>query len=335
MPHFKISSLSIMRCTVFAALVTLVLAVIAGTPTAVKAEYPTRPITLMVGYSAGGSTDMYARAFTSFAHEYLGMPVVVVNKPGATGMIAAKAVFNARPDGYTLLNHSGGGFLIKASIDGDRAPVVPMRDLKVLGGIGQAVTALVVPKDSPFKSAKDLVEYAKAHPDKRLRWSHPGRGSTKNLEGMLFLKQNGIKAQDVPFKGGSKARNAVSAKQVDFSFIAVQLLAGFESKLRALGVMSNERDLIFKDIPTLGEQGLPTLGVTNPMIIWGHRDLPKDVVAKLKEGIKSVTSSKGYKKMTKKMGLSGSYLSPKEAKAMIAVIDKLMAPFIEEMFHKK
>ena len=335
MSHFKISSLSIKRLSVFATLVTLTLAVIAGTPTAVKAEYPTRPIALMVGFSAGGSTDMYARAFASFAHEHLGVPLVVVNKPGATGMIAAKAVYGARPDGHTLLNYSGGGFFIKATIDGNRALVVPTRDLKVLGGIGQAVTALVVPMDSPFKSAKDLVDYAKAHPDKRLRWSHPGRGSMKGLAGMLFLKQNGIKAQDVPFKGGSKARNAVVAKKVDFSFIAVQLMAGFESKMRALGVMSNKRDLINKDIPTLGEQGLPAFDVASPMIIWGHRDLPKDVVAKLEKAIKSVASSKGYKKMTKKMGLSGSYFSPKEANAMIAVIDKLMTPFIEETFHKK
>lgn len=335
MPQIKMYSLSIKRYNVFAALVTLTLAVIAGTPTAVKAEYPTRHITLMVGFSAGGSTDMYARAFTSFAHEHLGRPLVVVNKPGATGMIAAKAVYDARPDGYTLLNFSGGGFLIKSTIDGDRALVVPTRDLRVLGGIGQAVTALVVPKDSPFKSAKDLVDYAKAHPDKRLRWSHPGRGSMKGLMGMLFLKQNGIKAQDVPFKGGSKARNAVAAKKVDFSVIAVQLLAGFESKMRALGVMSEKRDKIYKDIPTLGEQGLPAMGLTAPMIIWGHRDLPRDVVAKLEKAIKSVASSKGYKKMTKKMGLSGLYFSPREANTKIAVIDKLMTPFIEETFHKR
>ena len=335
MPRFKISSLSIKRCSVFAVLVALTLAVIAGTPTTVKAEYPTRPITLMVGFSAGGSTDMYARAFASFAHEYLGTPLVVVNKPGATGMIAAKAVYGHRPDGHTLLNYSGGGFFIKATIDGDRALVVPGRDLKALGGIGQTVTALVVPMGSPFKSAKDLVDYAKAHPDKRLRWSHPGRGSMKGLMGMLFLKQNGIKAQDVPFKGGSKARNAVAAKQVDFSVIAVQLLAGFESKMRAIVIMSNKRDLIHKDIPTLGEQGLPALGVTEPMIIWGHKDLPKDVVAKLEKVIKSVASSKGYKKMTKKMGLNGFYFSSKEANAKIAELDKRMTPFIKETFHKK
>ena len=335
MTHFKISSLSIKRCSVLAALVALTLTFIAGTSTAVKAEYPTGPITLMVGFSPGGSTDMYGRAFASFTHEYLGMPMVVVNKPGATGMIAAKAAYNARPDGHTLLLYSGGGFFIKATIDGDKAPVVPMRDLKALGGIGQAVTALVVPMDSPFKTAKDLVGYAKAHPDKRMRWSHPGRGSMKGLMGMMFLKQNGINAQDVPFKGGSKARNAVASKQVDFSFVAVQLMAGFESKLRALGVMSDERDLLYKDIPTLGEQGLPALGITAPMIIWGHKDLPKDVVAKLEKAIKDVVSSEGYTKMTKKMGITGRYYSPEDANEKMAVLDKLMTPFIEEITKKK
>lgn len=335
MSHFKISSLSYKNRLVFATIVTLILVVFTGSATIAKAEYPTRPITLIVGFSAGGSNDMYARAFSSFSHEHLGMPMVVVNKPGATGMIAAKAVFNARPDGYTLLFNSGGGFIIKSTIDGDRAPVVPLRDMMPLGSIGEAVTALVVPIDSPFKSARELVDYANAHPDKRMRWSHPGRGSTKHLEGMLFIKQNGIKAQDVPFKGGSKARNAVSAKQVDFSFVGVQLIAGFETKLRALGVMSDERDLIFKDIPTLGEQGLPGMGVANPMIIWGHKDLPQDVVAKLEEAIKKVASSKEYGTMTKNMGIGGSYASPKAANDMIAVIDKLMSPFIVETFHKK
>jgi tripartite-type tricarboxylate transporter receptor subunit TctC len=152
---------------------------------------------------------------------------------------------------------------------------------------------------------------------------------------MLFLKQNGIIAQDVPFKGGSKARNAISAKQVDFSFIAVQLMSGFESKLQALGVLSSERDLIYKNIPTLGEQGLPASAVTNPMIIWGHKDLPRDIVVKLEKAIMGVASSKDFNTMTTKMGISGAYSSPREAIDKIAVIDKLMTPFIEEMFHKK
>ena len=335
MPHLEMRSLSIKRFMVFTILGVLTLAFTTATPTVVKAEYPERPITLMVGFSAGGGTDVYARSFASFVHEYLDMPMVVVNKPGASGMIAAKAVYDAPADGYTLLLAGGGSLFIKSTIDGDKAPVVPTRELTALGGVGQLVPSLIVPIDSPFKTAKDLVDWAKANPDKRLRYSHSGRGSIHTLAGMLFLKQNGIDGQDVPFKGGSKARNAVAGKQVDFAAIGIQLLAGFESKLHALGVMSNKRDLIYKDVPTFGEQGLPSLGITNPEIIWGHRDLPKDVVAKLEEAIKSVASSKGFQKMIKKTGVTGFYFTPEEANEKMAVIDKLTTPLTIELFRKK
>ncbi|MEN8247121.1 MAG: tripartite tricarboxylate transporter substrate binding protein [Thermodesulfobacteriota bacterium] len=335
MSKLEMSSLSIKHFMVFTLLGIMALASIAGTPTVVKAEYPEKPITLMVGFSAGGGTDVYARSFASFVHEYLDMPMIVVNKPGASGMIAAKAVYDAPADGYTLLLAGGGTLFIKSTIDGDKAPVVPTRELKALGGVGQLVTSLIVPMDSPFKSAKDLVDWAKANPDKRLRYSHSGRGSIHTLAGMVFLKQSGIEAQDVPFKGGSKARNAVAGKQVDFSAIGIQLLAGFETKLRALGVGSNERDLIYKDVPTFGEQGLPLLGITNPEIIWGHKDLPKDVVSKLEMAIKSVASSEGFQKMIRKTGVTGFYFTPDEANEKMAVIDKLTTPLTKEMFHKK
>lgn len=335
MPRLKMRHLSIKMCTVFALLSALALTFTAGTPTAVKAEYPEKPITLMVGFSAGGGTDVYARSFASFAHEHLGMPMVVVNKTGASGMIAAKTVYDARPDGYTLLLAGGGTLFIKSTIDGDKAPVVPTRELKALGGVGQLISSLIVPMDSPFKSAKDLVDYAKANPDKKLRYSHSGRGSIHTLAAMLFLKQNGIEAQDVPFKGGSKARNAVAAKQVDFAAIGIQLLAGFETKLRALSVSSDGRHPIYKDVPTLAEQGLPGLGITNPEIIWGHKDLPEDVVAKLQMAIKAVASSKGYQKMIRKTGVTGFYFSPEEANEKMAKVDELTTPLTKELFHKK
>ncbi len=301
---------------------------------AARAEYPTKPITLMVGFSAGGGTDVYARSLASFVHEYLGMPMVVVNKPGAAGMIAAKAAYRARSDGYTLLVAGGGTFLVKAVIDGAKAPVTPSRDFQPLGGIGKLVTALIVPTDSPFKSAKELVDYAKANPGK-LRWSHPGRGSLHTLGGMLFLKENGIKTQDVPFKGGSKARVAVAGKQVDFAFMGVQLLAGFEDKLRALGVTDNERDKVYKKVPTFGEQGLPQMGISNPMIVWGKKDLPADVVAKLQKAIASVAGGKGYQKMIQKTGVTGFYFSVADAVAKMSALDKTVTPITMELFHKK
>ena len=297
-----------------------------------KAEYPTKPVTLMVGFSAGGGTDTYARALASFSHEQLGMPMVVVNKPGASGMTAAKAVKDARSDGYTLFVNGAGTMLVKSTIDGAKAPAGPA-DFQVLGGIGQLVTALIVPTDSPFKSAADLVAFAKANPGK-LRWAHPGRGSLHTMGGMAFLRANGLKAQDVPFKGGSKARVAIAGKQVDFGFVGVQLISGFEEKMRALAVTSNERDAIYKDVPTMADEGLPQLGLVNPMTVFGKNDLPADVVAKLKTAIEAIANTKGYTRLLKKTGAVGAYAPPEAVTADMAVISETVTPIIAEVFKK-
>lgn len=297
-----------------------------------RAEYPDKPITLIVGFSAGGGSDTYARALANHLQEPLGVPVAVVNRPGAAGMIAAKAANNARSDGYTLLLHGGGTFYIKATIDGEKAPATPA-DFQSLGAVGKLVTGLIVPKDSPFKSAKELVDFAKANPGK-LRWSHPGRGSLHAMAGSLFLKENGIEVQDVPFKGGSNARNAVAGQQVDFGFMGVQLVAGFEDKLRALGVADNERDLIYKDIPTFGEQDLPELGVANTQIVWGKKDLPADVISKLEEAIQKTASSDAYKEMLAKAGLGGFHVSVDESRERMDNFAKVLGPVISDSARK-
>ena len=293
-----------------------------------RADYPDKPITLIVGFSAGGGSDTYARALANFLQEPLGVPVAVVNRPGAAGMIAAKAANNARSDGYTLMVHGGGTFYIKATMDGEKAPVTPS-DFQPLGGGGKLVSGLIVPKDSPFKSAKELVEYAKANPGK-LRWSHPGRGSLHGMAGSLFLKENGVEAQDGPFKGGSNARNAVAGGQVDFGFMGVQLLAGFEEKLHALGVADNERDVIYKDVPTFGEQGLPELGVANTQIVWGKKDLPPEVVTRLEDAIQKVAMSEPYKEMLAKAGLGGFYISTEDCKVIMENFAKVLEPVVKD-----
>lgn len=309
--------------------VALALVVITSSMTGTaRAEFPEKPITLIVGFSAGGGSDTYARALANFLQEPLGVPVAVVNRPGAAGMIAAKAANNARSDGYTLFVHGGGTFYIKAAMDGEKAPVTPA-DFQPLGGGGKLVSGLIVPRDSPFKSARELVDYAKANPGK-LRWSHPGRGSLHGMAGVLFLRENGIQAQDVPFKGGSNARNAVAGGQVDFGFMGVQLVAGFEEKLQALGVADNERDLIYKGIPTFGEQGLPELGVANTQIVWGKKDLPADVVSKIEAAIEKAASSDAYKEMLAKAGLGGFYVSVEDSRARMENFAKVLDPVISE-----
>lgn len=293
-------------------------------------EFPTKPVKLMVGWSAGGSTDVYARALASFAYDSLGMPVVVVNKPGASGMIAGKAALAAPHDGYTLYVQSGGTFVTRMRIDGEKSLVSAYDDFQPLGSVGKVVTGLIVPTDSPFQSAAELVDYARAHPGE-LRWANPGNGSLHTLSGRIFLEDNGITAQGVPFSGGSKTRNAVAGGQVDFAFMGISLMAGFGDKLRALGVTDSERDAIYEDVPTFGEQGLPQMGISSPLIIWGPKDLPADVVTALVDAIKAAANSKGYQKLVRKTGLVGVYATPEEALAMVHALDEAVTPVIEEM----
>lgn len=296
-------------------------------------EYPNKPVKLMVGWSAGGSTDVYARSLASFVNDYLGMPMVVVNKPGASGMIAGKAALAAPHDGYTLYVQSGGTFVTRMRIAGKKSLISAYDDFQPLGSIGKVVTGLIVPMDSPFQSAAELVKFAKANPGK-LRWANPGRGSLHTLSGTIFLKGNDITAQGVPFKGGSKTRNAVAGKQVDFAFMGISLLAGFGEKIRALGVTDNERDAIYKKVPTFGEQGLPQMGISSPLIIWGQKDLPADIVSKLVDAIAAAAKSKGYNKMVKKTGVAGVYSTPEEALAMVKDLDNTVTPIIKELFQK-
>ena len=297
------------------------------------AEYPSKPVTLMVGFSPGGGVDTYARALSSFIHEPLGQPMIVVNKTGAAGMIAAKYMVDRPADGSVIYITNVGSLTAKALMDGKKAKVDPLVDLQPLGTIGQLVTGLIVPMDSPFKSAADLVKYAKENPGK-LKWSHPGRGSLHMLSGAAFLLANNVDTKDIPFKGGSKARNAVAGKQVDFAFIGVQLMKGFETKLRALGVCTKERDQANPDIPSFGEQGLPVIDFAGPMMVLGHKDLPGNVTATLVPAIQKVAEGEGYKKLIGNTGTSAFYVDPEQSRKNMQILHDSLAPIVDKVMDR-
>jgi len=301
-----------------------------------QADYPTKPIKIFVGFAAGGGTDTTARGFASFVHEVPDMnemPAIIVNKPGGSGMIAAKVVKDARPDGYTLYMINAGTFSITHMKSYGRSPVNPLKDFQILGCMSQLVTALQVPIDSPIKTATEFAEWAKKSSSK-IRWSNPSPGSLHTLAGRLFLDTLGVKHQPIPFKGGSKARNALAAKKVDFAFNGIHMTAGFESKIRVLGVTSAVRDPINPKVPTLGEMNLPELGIVGPMCLWGSHDLPADVVAKLQKSVKHVAGLKGYAKFMKKSKLAALYASPEEGTAKTKVLYTKLQPVVDKIFKK-
>ena len=301
---------------------------------ALSSDYPTKPINVMVGYAAGGGTDSYARTLSSFIHEHLGMPFMITNKPGASGFIAAKAVADAKSDGYRLYVMAPGPFFIKAVVDGDKAKVKPLEVFRPLGTIGVLNTSLMVPMDSPFKTAKDFVNHYKANPDKVARWANTGNASLHTLGGHAFLQANGIKAQTIPHKGGAKARLSIISKQVDYGFVGIQLLAGFDTKMRPLGALGNTRDPNYPDVPTVEEAGLPPMGIANPMMVWAKKDIPEEAAQKLTVAIKKVAESKGFKKLIKKLGLSAIYASPEESLKLLSDLGAQVTPVAKRVFNK-
>ena len=302
---------------------------------AVAADYPSKPIKIMVGFSAGGGTDTTARGFASFVHEVPemnGMPAVVVNKPGGSGMIAAKVVKDGKADGYTLYMINHGTFTITDMKSFGKAPVQPLEDFELFGCMTRLVTSLQVHADSPYKTANDLVEAAKKS-DKKFRWANSSPGSMHALVGQVFLDSLGIKHQPVPFKGGSKARNALLAKKVDFAFNGIHLAAGFP-KIRNLGVPLDERDPANKDVPTFKEQGLPATNIYGPMCLWGKKGMPADVSAKLKAAVKTVADLKGFKRFMKKQKLAAGYLSQEDGVASAKAMYAKLMPVVEKAFKK-
>ena len=304
-----------------------------ATAPAHAAEFPSKPLTVVVGFGAGGGTDSYARALASVAPEYTNLqPLIVVNKPGGSGVPAAKFVADAKPDGHTIYLASGGSFYFSTKFR--KAPVDPIDDFKIVCMVGRLLPGLFVHQDSQFKDAKSLVDYAKANPGK-LRFSTPGRTSTWGIAGLAFVGRNGLKAQDVPAKGGAPARGLLIGKQVDFSVIGVHLINGFQDQIRVLGLIFPERDPNNKKVPTMKEQGIPSTEVFTPMLLMVPKATPDATVVKLDGACKKMTAHKAYGKLLKKAGLPAKYLSGPDATAYYSKLTATWSPIVDELKSKQ
>ena len=151
---------------------------------------------------------------------------------------------------------------------------------------------------------------------------------------MLLLKQNGVKARDVPFNIGGAARQALVAKQVDFAFLGIHQLDGFEETLRAVGVTTAARDPLHGDIPTFADQGLPQMSVSNPIIVYARADIPDDAAARLSAAVEAVASTDEFRDTLAKAGITGFYLSAENAKRRIDELDAPLTSVVQEVFAK-
>lgn len=270
------------------------------------ADFPERPIDLIVGFKAGGGTDTYARALASAANAHLdGQPVVVVNKPGGGGLVGGRFVADQPPTGYTLYLASAGSMVLKNLI---KPQVVSEDDFKMVGTIGELTAGIFVPTGSPIQSLDELIEAAKTS-DTKLRWGHTGRGNVWHMAGLGVLNPNDVKAKDVPFKGGSGVRAALTSADVDFGVMGAHLGRGFEDDVRLLAVLSNDRHPAAPDAPSAKELGVDFIPVSTPMIVMAPARTSDEVVAQLSDALVAITQETAYIDTLSKAGLPTSSVS--------------------------
>ncbi|WP_313464288.1 tripartite tricarboxylate transporter substrate binding protein, partial [Achromobacter sp.] len=261
-----------------------------GTPALAAKPYPERPVTLVVGYAAGGATDIVARLMAKSLSEALGQTFVVENKTGANSNIGAEIVSRATPDGYTLYMGSIANTINRTLYSQLNYDFI--KDFKPIGLVATIPNILVVNPKVPVKTVQEYIAYAKEHPGK-LTCASSGSGSSIHLSCELFKMETGADILHVPYRGSGPAVADLLGGQVDSMFdnLPSSLPHVQAGKLRAIGVTSPQRLPSTPDVPTLAESGLPGFDVESWFGLVAPAGTPAPVIARLNEALNQALAS--------------------------------------------
>ena len=285
--------------------------------------YPSKPIRIVVGFSPGGAPDIIARLLGQRLHQELGQPIVVENKPGATGNIGAEAVARSLPDGYTLL--MGNVSLAISPYMTPKPPFDAARDFEPIGMVASLPLLLVVSSALPANSLRELVDLAKAKPA-TLNYASVGYGSPHHLSGELLTSLTKTTMTHVPYKGGGPAVQAVVANEVDMLFITPMAALPMvrAGKLRALAVTAAKRSPAAPDVPTSLEGGLSGFEVDNWHALYAPRGTPPAIIARLNAALNKVLGQQDFKEqLLSNQGAEVWATTPEQAKThLVTEIDR-------------
>lgn len=278
---------------------------------AAQGNFPNRTITFVVPAAAGGTTDLAGRMAAQALGPAIGQSVVVDNKGGGNGAIAATFVKRSEPDGYTLLMQYSGYHVITPHIT--KAPQWEQKDFQPIGNIMSAPQIIVVRDSVPAKTLQELVAYAKAHPGK-LNYASSGNGSLQHVTGAMLEQQAGIKMVHVPYKGTGPALQDLLGGQVDLTFgTAPPFMPHIQAgKLRVLAVTGKERLPSLPNVPTTAEAGFAGVNATSWFGLFAPAAVPKPVIDKLTADLKKVVEDPAFRKKAEEQGATADYQNPQQ-----------------------
>jgi tripartite-type tricarboxylate transporter receptor subunit TctC len=284
---------------------------LAATNTAQAQTWPQKPVHIIVAFTPGSATDIMARAVSNELSERLGQPVIVENRPGAGGTIAAAQVAKATPDGYTLLVNSS-GHTVNPWIY-EKLPYDTAKDLMGVTIIARQPNVLVVSPDRGWKTVNDLVAEAKANPGK-MAFASAGVGSATHINGEKFKVSAAIDVLHVPYKGTPEALNDVMGKRVDYFFSPVVSALSIvrDKKLMALAVGSPTRASVLPDVPTTEEAGYKNSSYNYWAGVLAPAGTPRAVIDRLNKALVAVLALPEVKERLAKIGADPSPTTPQE-----------------------
>jgi tripartite-type tricarboxylate transporter receptor subunit TctC len=296
--------------------VSCIAAATVAAPSAAQDKWPSKPITYIVPFAAGGTTDVLARVIASKLGPALGASVIVDNKPGAGGNIGSDYVAKSAPDGYTILGGTISSHAINVSLY-PNMPYDPIKSFEPVTLIGTLPNVLVVNASSAYHNLKDLIAAAKAKPE-ALTFGSSGNGTSQHLSSELFQSMTGARMLHIPYKGSAPAMQALLGQQVDLVFenilAAVPLIQS--GKLRALGVTSSKRASSLPDVPSLAEAGLPGYEIVSWQAVFAPAGTPQPIVQRLAAEIGKIINEPDVKSRLAGLGVEPSGAGPAELAAL-------------------
>jgi tripartite-type tricarboxylate transporter receptor subunit TctC len=309
-------------------LVALGLAIALVVPVASRAqEYPSRPIQFIVPYTPGTTADVLARLLGAKLAQRWGVPVVVDNRAGASGVIGTDAVAKAAPDGYTFLFAATSYGTIPALQP--KLPYDPVKSFAPVSLLGTSAMTLVISSKFPAVSVRDFVAQVKKQPG-MVNYASPGSGSSQHLAMELFKQESGLHMVHIPYKGSAGALTDLVAGHVQASVVSLQSASSFvqSGKLRMLGVMSRERSPAFPDVPTLGEAGYPKLLVETWYGVLAPAATPPAIVNRMNAELGQLLALPEVKDALARQGLEPAGGRPERLEALLHNELKLWAQVV-------